>query len=76
MITLVSEVLENIERDRIFLDSRIVRDLGADSIHVHDLAAAIEHEFHITVSHKDLMTVVTVKDLMTFLREKQGFNFK
>ncbi len=71
VIALISEVLENVDKDKILLNSRIVQDLGADSLHVHDLVAAIEHEFNITVSHRDMMSIVTVRDLVAFVRRQR-----
>jgi acyl carrier protein len=61
--------------DEIALDSKLVDDLGMDSLDAAELAIATEREFNITVSDEQIAKLVTVQDIVALVRqlaEEQG----
>lgn len=56
-----------IKADKITLQSRIVDDLGADSLDVVELLMTLEDEYKITVSDKEAMSLKTVEDILRII---------
>jgi acyl carrier protein len=63
---MLSEQL-NIAEDKVTLDSKIVEDLGADSLDVVELLMTLEEECGIVVSDEDAVKIVTVKDIVSLI---------
>ena len=53
----------NISADKISPNSKILDDLGADSLDVVELLSRLEDEFGITIPDEDVETLVTVGDV-------------
>ena len=53
------------------LESTFTNDLGADSLEMADLVAALEEEFDIELMDSDTEKFVTVGDVVKFLEEKK-----
>ena len=53
----------NISADKIMPDSKILEDLGADSLDVVELLSRLEDEFGITIPDEDVESLVTVGDV-------------
>jgi acyl carrier protein len=51
-------------------DDRLVEDLGAESVDVVNLLAAVESRFGIAVDEAELADVRTVADVYAFLRSR------
>lgn len=49
-------------------NSKIIEDLDADSLDVVELAMAIEEEFDIEISDKEIVDIVTVSDILKFVK--------
>jgi acyl carrier protein len=45
VVDLIAEVLVDVNKDNIQLDSKIVEDLGAESLDIYDMIALLEDEF-------------------------------
>ena len=60
--SMLAEAL-NIYADKISSDSKILDDLGADSLDVVELLSRLEDEFGITIPDEDVETLVTVGDV-------------
>ena len=45
-------------------------DLGADSLDLFEMVMALEEEFGIEIPSEDLENIVTVNDIMGYLKEK------
>ena len=45
-------------------------DLGADSLDLFELVMALEEEFGVEIPSEDLESVVTVQDIMDYLKAK------
>lgn len=63
---MLSEQL-NIAEDKVTLESKIVEDLGADSLDVVELLMTLEEECGIVVSDEDAVKIVTVKDIVSLI---------
>ena len=51
------------------MDSRIIHDLGADSLDVVELRMAIEREYDLEVSDEDEKKLTTVGSIVNYLEE-------
>lgn len=49
--------------------SSLSADLGLNSFELFDIVCAIEDEFGISISDRDLMKMVTVGDLVSFIEK-------
>lgn len=60
----------NVETEKVTADSRLKEDLGADSLDLFELVMALEDEYSIEIPAEELQTMVTVGDVMNYLKEK------
>ena len=60
----------DVEEDTLNLETKLVEDLGADSLDVVDLLMSIEDEFNIEVADEDILTLKTIGDLVTYIEGK------
>lgn len=60
----------NIGADSITLKSRVIEDLGADSLDVVEMLMVLEDEFNITVTDEESLTLKTVGDIVTLIDNK------
>ncbi len=60
----------NVKADKIKLESRIVEDLGADSLDVVELLMSVEDKFNVSVNDEEAVTLKTVKDIVDLLDRK------
>lgn len=72
------EVIKNIlleqldidEKD-INLESKLVDDLGADSLDIAEIASAIEEKFNVEFTKEELSNIETIQDLLNLLEKKK-----
>lgn len=57
----------NLDPQKITATSKIVEDLGADSLDVVELLMTLEEECGIVVSDEDAVKIVTVGDIVTLI---------
>lgn len=69
MKEIISEQL-SIEADDITESSSFKDDLGADSLDLFELVMALEDEYSIEIPSDDLQNLLTVGDVMKYLKEK------
>ncbi len=55
--------------DDITMDSKIVEDLGLNSIEQYDLMSACEEKFDIEIKDEDAVDFITVGDVVAFLEK-------
>ena len=56
--------------DKVNMDTKIVEDLGADSLDVVEMLIALEDEFHISVPDEDAKLLTTVGALADYVDKK------
>ena len=56
--------------EKIALTASIRRDLGIDSLDIVELMFELEKRFEIVIPDEDLLKIVTVGDLITYLEQK------
>ena len=61
----------DVEEDTITLESKIKDDLGADSLDLFELISKIEDELDVTIEEDDYGKLVTVKNIVDYITEKQ-----
>ncbi len=70
MFEQVAEILANqlgISKDKVTLESEIIKDLGADSLDVFELLMALQDETGKTIPDDKITTLKTVGDVVTVL---------
>jgi len=55
------------DEDSITAETRLVEDLGADSLDVVDLVMLLEDEFEISIPDADIENVKFVRDVVSFV---------
>ena len=61
----------DVEEDAITLDSKIKDDLGADSLDLFELISKIEDELDVTIEEDDYGKLITVGDIVNYLKENK-----
>jgi acyl carrier protein len=56
-----------VDEDTIDMDSRLIEDLGADSLDAVELIMSIEDTFEIEVADSDADSLKTVKDIVEYI---------
>ena len=69
MREIIAEQL-NCDEGEINVDTSFKDDLGADSLDLFEMVMALEEEFGIEIPSEDLENIVTVNDIMGYLKEK------
>jgi len=64
---LVAEKL-NKKKEDITPNSRLIEDLGADSLDVVELIMAFEDEFGITLPDEDVAKMKTIEDVVNYIK--------
>lgn len=67
IISLIAEKLNKDAKD-IKLESKLVEDLGADSLDVIELVMAFEDEFGITLPDEDISKMKTIADVVNYIK--------
>ena len=60
----------NVEEDRVVPGANFIDDLGADSLDIVELVMSIEDEFKIQIEDADAENIVTVKDVIDYIKNK------
>lgn len=60
----------SVESDSITESTTFKDDLGADSLDLFELVMALEDEYHVEIPAEDLEGMVTVGDVMNYIKEK------
>ncbi len=70
IIKLIAEATK-IEESKISLETNLVDDLNLDSLDIVELMMKMEDEFGIEIPEEDAEGLKTVKDIVTYLANKQ-----
>lgn len=57
----------DLENDEVTMDAKILDDLDADSLDLHDLRGSIEEEFDVTIHDEDVENIITVEELVQYV---------
>lgn len=57
--------------EEVKLESRLVEDLGADSLDIVELLMMLEDEYGITIPDQDAMKLSTIGDIVTFMQNQK-----
>lgn len=60
----------NVAESKITEESRLVEDLGADSLDTVELLMAFEEEFGISIPDEEAMNMKTIKDIVNLIDSK------
>lgn len=60
----------NIPADKITMESRVIEDLGADSLDVVEMLMALEDNFNVTVSDEESVGLKTIGDIVKLIDSK------
>lgn len=69
MKPIIAEQL-NVNEAEIKPETKFKDDLGADSLGLFEMVMALEEEFGIEIPSEDLEKIVTVNDIIGYLKEK------
>ena len=64
----------NIAPDKITMTSKVIDDLGADSLDVVEMLMTLEDEFNVTVSDEESVNLKTVGDIVKLIDAKAKKN--
>ena len=73
MFEKVKEILTRqlrLKNKEVLPESKIMDDLGADSLDILQLLMTIEDEYGITIPDEELVKFVTVRDVVTYLENR------
>ena len=57
----------NVASDAVKLESKIIEDLGADSLDVVELVMALEEKFEVEIPDSEAEKLKTIQDVVTFV---------
>ena len=57
------------KKDQVLLTSRLVEDLGADSLDVVELIMTFEDEFGVTLPDEEIAKMKTVGDIVNYIKQ-------
>jgi acyl carrier protein len=59
-----------VQENSVTLEASFIDDLGADSLDIVELVMALEEEFDMEIPDEDAEKVVTVGDVVDYIKEK------
>ena len=60
----------NVDKSEITESASFKDDLGADSLDLFELVMALEEKFEVEIPSEDLNNIVTVEDVINYLKDK------
>ena len=60
----------NVDAEKITAASKVIEDLGADSLDVVEMLMTLEDEFNVTVSDEESVALKTVGDIVKLIDSK------
>lgn len=72
VVDLIAEVLVDINKESIQMNSKIVEDLGAESLDIYDMIALLEDEFNLEITDEEVEKIHTVQDVANFIKEAKA----
>lgn len=72
VVDLIAEVLVDVNKEDIELDSKIMEDLGAESLDIYDMIALLEDEFSLEITDEEVEKIQTVRDVANYIKSAKG----
>ncbi len=66
----IAEKIPNIDIEDIVSEASLIDDLGADSLTIVELVMSMEEMFEIEIDDDDAEKLVTVQDVINFIKSK------
>ena len=66
----IANNLDNVDIEKVTLESEIGKDLGADSLDAVEIIMELEERFNISIPNEELVDIKTVGDLVTYIELK------
>ncbi len=66
----IAEKIPNIDIEDIVSEASLIDDLGADSLTIVELVMSMEEMFEIEIDDDDAEKLVTVKDVINYIKSK------
>lgn len=60
-----------VEEDEIKIESKLVEDLGVDSLEIFEIVMSLEEEFEIQIPNEDIEDIKTVGEVVAYIEKKQ-----
>lgn len=60
-----------IEEDEIKMESKLIDDLGVDSLEIFEIVMSLEEEFNIQIPNEDIEDIKTVGEVVAYIEQKQ-----
>ncbi|WP_297940539.1 acyl carrier protein [uncultured Campylobacter sp.] len=57
----------SVNKDAVKRESKIIEDLGADSLDVVELVMALEEKFEVEIPDSDAEKLITINDVVTYI---------
>lgn len=70
-VTLVLNLYDKIDPDKLKRDSHFIKDLGLDSLDHVEIIMAMEDEFGFEIPEMDQERLYTVKDIVQYVGDKE-----
>ncbi|XP_054160942.1 acyl carrier protein, mitochondrial-like [Oppia nitens] len=70
-ILLVLKLYDKVDPEKLTLDSHFYKDLGLDSLDHVEVIMAIEDEFHFEIPDSDAERLMTPKDILKYITDKE-----
>ena len=70
--SIIAEQLD-MDENKITPDTKLIEDLGADSLELFELVLTLEEEYDLEIPAEELETIETVGDVIEYLKSK-GIN--
>ena len=61
----------SVEEDSVKLESKIIEDLGADSLDIVELVMALEEKFDVEIPDSDAEKLVKIEDVVKYIENLQ-----
>lgn len=60
----------NISSDKVLPNSKLIEDLGADSLDMIEMLMTLEENYNISIPDEDALNLKTVEDIFNYIQKK------
>ncbi len=60
----------DVNENEITKDSRLIEDLGADSLDLAEIVVAVETKYNIEIEKENVEKIKTIKDILDYINKK------